>query len=100
MKLEKSNVSGPGPDIYRNREKVSSNTILESEKNSSFISIRVSKSELEKLVLVSTRCREIGLNVGVSTVVKKVYEAGLTLLCLDNAYANPLSLFLEDGGAS
>jgi len=92
MNIEKSNIT-----IIDGAE-IGNNTNSETEKNSSFISIRVSKTELERLVLVSTRCREIGLNVGVSSVVKKVYQAGLTLLCLDEAVINPLSLFIEDGG--
>tara|TARA_Y100000034_G_scaffold108322_1_gene138601 strand:- start:1165 stop:1413 length:249 start_codon:yes stop_codon:yes gene_type:complete len=60
---------------------------------SKFITIRVTQDELLRLLGITSKCKKLGLNVGVSTIVRKVYNEGLKTLCLDSAFHNPLSLF-------
>ncbi len=63
---------------------------------SKFITIRIQRGEIGKLLGIVEECKKIGLNVGVSTIVRKVYNEGLKTLNLDDAMSNPLSLFTGD----
>jgi hypothetical protein len=61
----------------------------------SFVSIRVTEDERLRLMRITSKCKEIGLNVGVSTIVRKIYNEGLKTLDLEEARRNPLSLFID-----
>ena len=62
---------------------------------SKFITIRVSKEELNKLVGIQLEAKRRGINIGVSTIVRRVFNEGSKTLDLDEAIQNPFLIFQD-----
>jgi hypothetical protein len=62
---------------------------------SKWITMRVSREEMNQLVGIQLAAKARGVEIGISTIIRRLYDTGRQILDLDKAKEDPFSLFQD-----